>query len=195
MFLKGRDKRSTVKLMPPSDNKSRSLSIISANLRISGNVTTDGVIQLDGVVDGDVVCDDLTLGESAVVNGSIQGSSIRISGTVNGEIAARNVEITRTAKVTGDISHTSLMIEAGAFVQGLCRYVETNNPKEGPKLIKTSKTNLVATEKNRSEPKPSSAKTGNKSSASGATDKEQQDSKSSTSKNASGKASTTGKRS
>ena len=195
MFLKGRDKGSTGKLIPPSDNKNRTLSIISANLRINGNVVTDGVIQLDGIVDGDVVCDDLTLGESAVINGSIQGSSIRISGTVNGEIAARNVEITRTAKVTGDISHTSLMIEAGAFVQGLCRYVETNNPKESPKLANGPKPNLVATEKDHSASKPSSARTGTKSTASGASDKEQQDSKSSTLKNSSGKAGTTGKKS
>ena len=195
MFLKGRDKGSTAKLMPQSDNKNRALSIISANLRISGNVVTDGVIQLDGIVDGDVVCDDLTLGESAVINGSIQGSSIRISGTVNGEIAARSVEITRTAKVTGDISHTSLMIEAGAFVQGLCRYVETSNPKESPKLTKNPKPNVVATVKDQSESKPSSARAGNKSTASGASDKEQQDSKSSALKNPSGKAGTTGKKS
>mgnify|MGYP001168932271 CR=1 FL=1 len=195
MFLKGRDKGSTAKLMPQSDNKNRTLSIISANLRISGNVVTDGVIQLDGIVDGDVVCDDLTLGESAVINGSIQGSSVRISGTVNGEIAARSVEITRTAKVTGDISHTSLMIEAGAFVQGLCRYVETSNPKESPKLTKNPKPNVVATVKDQSESKPSSARAGNKSTASGASDKEQQDSKSSALKNPSGKAGTTGKKS
>tara|TARA_B100000674_G_scaffold480658_1_gene480501 strand:+ start:1053 stop:1640 length:588 start_codon:yes stop_codon:yes gene_type:complete len=195
MFLKGRDKVSTATLMPPGDNKNRTLSIISANLRINGNVVTDGVIQLDGIVDGDVVCDDLTLGESAVINGSIQGSSIRISGTVNGEIAARSVEITRTAKVTGDISHTSLMIEAGAFVQGLCRYVETNDPKEGPKLTKSHKPSIVTTEKDQSESKPPSARTGNKSTASSASDKEQQDSKSSASKNSSGKTGTTGKKS
>ena len=62
MFLKGRDKGSATSLMASSDDKNRSLSIISANLRISGNIVTDGVIQLDGIVDGDVECDDLTLG-------------------------------------------------------------------------------------------------------------------------------------
>ena len=195
MFLKGRDKGSATSLMASSDDKNRSLSIISANLRISGNIVTDGVIQLDGIVDGDVECDDLTLGESAVINGSIQGSNVRISGTVNGEIAARSVEITCTAKVSGDISHTSLMIEAGAFVQGLCRYVETKDPKENPKLVRNSKPSLVISEKDQSETKGSAVKAGAKSSPSRNTDKDQTDNKSIISKSSSAKAGAKGKKS
>lgn len=146
MFSKASNKSST-QVVPAGANKNHTPSIISANLRITGNLVTDGVIQLDGIVDGDVTSEDLTLGESAVINGSIEGNRVRVSGTVNGEISARNVELTRTAKVTGGINHTSLMIEAGAYVQGLCRHVELAESKPMARLTESAKPNLVVAEK------------------------------------------------
>ena len=90
-------------MVPSGANKNHTPSIISANLRIAGNLVTDGVIQLDGIVDGDVNCDDLTLGESAVINGSIEGNRVRVSGTVNGENGdrySRNVNDQRRRRQT-----------------------------------------------------------------------------------------------
>ena len=153
MFSKANEKGTAPQVVPSGANKNHTPSIISANLRISGNMVTDGVIQLDGIVDGDVTSDDLTLGESAVINGSIEGNRVRVSGTVNGEISARSVELTRTAKVTGDNNHTSLMIEAGAYVQGLCRHVEMNDTKAVPKLTESAKPNLVVAEKDKTTTK------------------------------------------
>ncbi len=99
-------------------------SIISENLTVTGNLVSQGDIQIDGTIDGDVHSKRLTIGHSAVINGSVRGDMVRISGTVNGEITAKKVELTETAKVTGDIVHESLAIDAGAYVQGLCRRVE-----------------------------------------------------------------------
>jgi len=50
---------------------------------------------------------------------------VRVAGTVKGQINGRVVELSRTAKVTGDIVHESLAIEAGAFIQGLCRHADS----------------------------------------------------------------------
>ncbi|PPR61584.1 MAG: hypothetical protein CFH10_01117 [Alphaproteobacteria bacterium MarineAlpha4_Bin2] len=119
-------------------------SIISADLRISGNLKTDGDIQIDGVVDGDVESNLLTIGVSAAVNGCVVGEIIRVAGTVNGEITGRIVEVIRTAKITGDINHNSLAIEAGAFVQGLCRRVEPKQIDARPAL-EASKRDLIVT--------------------------------------------------
>jgi cytoskeletal protein CcmA (bactofilin family) len=145
MFSKASNKSIANTIVPSGANKNLTPSILSANLRITGNLSTDGVIQLDGIVDGDVKSEDLTLGESAVVTGSIVGNRVRVSGTVNGKISARLVELTRTAKVTGDINHTSLMIEAGAYVQGLCRHVEIGETKTVPKLTESAKSDRVST--------------------------------------------------
>lgn len=167
MFSKASEKGPAPQVVPSGANKNHTPSIISANLRIAGNLVTDGVIQLDGIVDGDVNCDDLILGESAVINGSIEGNRVRVSGTVNGEIAARSVELTRTAKVTGDINHSSLMIEAGAYVQGLCRHVEMNDPKAVPKLTEAAKPNLVVAENEQAAAKAAAAKAPAKAAAGG----------------------------
>ena len=117
-------------------------SILSADLRISGNLKAGGDVQVDGIVDGDVESNLLTIGESATVNGCVVGEVIRVAGTVNGEITGCVVELTRTACINGDINHHSLAIEAGAFVQGLCRRIEPKQIEARPAL-EDSKPNLV----------------------------------------------------
>ena len=116
-------------------------SIISATLHVIGNLVSNGDIQLDGTVDGDVKSKRLTIGETAVINGSISGDFVRVSGTVNGEITAKTVELTQSARVTGDIIHESLAIDAGAYVQGLCKRVEAQRlelASSSPKALESN---------------------------------------------------------
>jgi len=104
-------------------------SIIARDMLIKGDLYSEGDIQLDGQVDGDIRSRHITVGKSAVINGSISGDNLRVAGTVNGEITARIVKLTSTARVTGDINHDSLSIQAGAYVQGLCKRVEIDIKK------------------------------------------------------------------
>ncbi|MEM9683140.1 MAG: polymer-forming cytoskeletal protein [Pseudomonadota bacterium] len=99
-------------------------SIVSANLRVTGDLESEGDIQIDGHVEGDVRSNSVTVGEHAVVCGAIVSHKVHVAGTVKGQINGKMVELTRTAKVTGDIMHESLAIEAGAFIQGLCRHAD-----------------------------------------------------------------------
>lgn len=101
--------------------KSGPPSIIAADMRVLGDLETEGDVQVDGRVDGDLRTRTVTIGKSATVNGAIHGETIRISGTVNGEIRGTAVILTDTAKVIGDIHHKTLSIDAGAFLQGLCK--------------------------------------------------------------------------
>lgn len=98
-------------------------------MSVKGDLFSEGDIQLDGLVNGDVRSKHVTVGKLAVINGSIIGDNLRVSGTVNGEITARVVILTSTARVTGDINHDSLSIQAGAYVQGLCKRVEIDMQK------------------------------------------------------------------
>lgn len=144
-------------------------SIVSANLRVTGDLESEGDIQIDGAVEGDVRSNSVTVGEHAVVSGAIVASRVHVAGTVKGQINGKTVELTRTAKVTGDIVHESLAIEAGAFIQGLCRHADsaTQLPKSSEGGANDSaKPNLVvenseapATE-NAPKAKPRSAKPG-----------------------------------
>lgn len=108
-------------------------SIISANLKITGDLVSDGDIQIDGVVEGDVRSGSVTVGEHATVKGSIEADKVHVAGIVNGQINGRVVEFMRSARVTGDVLHESLAIEAGAFIQGMCRHVpgKATQPQTG----------------------------------------------------------------
>lgn len=114
-------------------------SIISASLRIVGNLVSDGDIQVDGTVDGDVQSRSLTVSQGAAVNGGIAADSVRIDGAVNGHIRASNVMLGPTARVLGDIIHANLVIEAGAFLEGHCRRMESEpTPMMAPVAVVTS---------------------------------------------------------
>lgn len=103
-------------------------SIVAADMRIVGDLETEGDAQIDGRIDGDLRTRTVTIGQGATINGSICGDTIKISGTVNGEVRGTTVILTATAKVIGDIHHKSLSIDAGAFLQGLCKRMAADTP-------------------------------------------------------------------
>ncbi|MEQ9491201.1 MAG: polymer-forming cytoskeletal protein [Alphaproteobacteria bacterium] len=123
-----------VEKLSPSSSRTKVPSIVAENLHIVGNLQSDGDIQVEGIVDGDISTNKLTVGSGATVNGAIIGDEITISGTVNGQITARAIRLTRTAKVVGDINHDSLSIEAGAFVQGLCKRIDPGKNPAGKQV-------------------------------------------------------------
>ncbi len=101
-------------------------SIISRDLKIVGNLQCAGDIQIEGTVEGDIHSQSVTVGETAQVSGSIHAETVRVSGAVQGEIEANSVTLEKSAKVTGDIIHQTLTIEAGAFLEGNCRRLQSD---------------------------------------------------------------------
>ena len=101
-------------------------SIISPDLRINGDMVCSGDIQIDGWVEGDIQSRNVTVGEGATVHGAIQAENVKICGIVNGQIRADNVVLEKSARVTGDILHKSLSIEQGAFLEGMCKRIDTS---------------------------------------------------------------------
>ena len=110
-------------------------SLLAPDLRIEGNLVSVGDVQLDGSVTGDVFTRKLTIGEKAQITGAIVAETVRIAGAVYGEITAMNVELTSTAKVTGDINHDTLSIDAGAYIQGLCRRMDSGQKRRVEEVI------------------------------------------------------------
>ena len=101
-------------------------SIISPDLRINGDMVCSGDIQIDGWVEGDIQSRNVTVGEGATVHGAVQAENVRICGIINGQIRADNVVLEKTARVTGDILHKSLSIEQGAFLEGMCKRIDSS---------------------------------------------------------------------
>jgi cytoskeletal protein CcmA (bactofilin family) len=103
-------------------------SIISPDLRINGDMVCSGDIQIDGWVEGDIQSRNVTVGEGATVHGAVQAENVKICGIINGQIRADNVVLEKTARVTGDILHKSLSIEQGAFLEGMCKRIDSSPP-------------------------------------------------------------------
>ena len=127
MFSRAKNEKTTSVASRPV--KRNQLSVLAPDMHVVGNIVSEGDIQVDGRLEGDIRSNKLTVGQSAVITGTIYGDQIRIAGTVKGEIVARVVILTSSAKVTGDIRHDSLSIDAGAFVQGLCKRVDAEQLK------------------------------------------------------------------
>ena len=107
-------------------NKASIPSIISPDLRINGDMVCSGDIQIDGWVEGDIQSRNVVIGEGATVHGAIQAENVRICGIINGQIRADNVTLEKTARVTGDILHKSLSIDQGAFLEGMCKRIDSS---------------------------------------------------------------------
>lgn len=90
--------------------------------RVDGKLVLQGKGRIEGEVDGEISAQDtLTIGESAVVNAKISGTSIIIEGRVTGDVCARQrLELRATSRVQGNISAPCLVVQDGAVFEGQC---------------------------------------------------------------------------
>ncbi len=100
-------------------------SIISADLKIVGDLHSNGDLQIDGAIEGDITSRSLTVGEGAVVRGSLVAENVRVYGAVFGQIKANSVTLAKTAKVEGNVVHQALSMEAGAVLSGNVSRLDT----------------------------------------------------------------------
>jgi cytoskeletal protein CcmA (bactofilin family) len=87
-----------------------------------GDLEFDDTMRIDGKFNGTITSkNELIVGESAHIDGTIHVGRVAISGTVVGKIKAdQRVEIHRNGKVYSDIDTPALIIEEGAIFQGNC---------------------------------------------------------------------------
>jgi cytoskeletal protein CcmA (bactofilin family) len=90
--------------------------------RVTGKLLFEGTVRIEGHVEGEITAQDtLVIGESAVVNAQINGTSIVVHGKVTGDVTARKrLEIQAPGKVYGNISAPSLVIHEGVIFEGQC---------------------------------------------------------------------------
>ena len=106
-------------------------TIIGVDVNVKGNLKNKGSIQVNGTVEGEIRSDEnITVGETAVVNGPVVAKYVLISGRVNGTIDATDrLEIDPTGGVTGDIKAKSLIVREGAIFNGNCAMADSAKEK------------------------------------------------------------------
>src|SRR6266567_6876059 len=114
--------------MPPNNS---SKNVLSSDVELKGNLKFAGELTLEGKLEGEVNSDGiLHLGETGVVNGNLNVSSIVVRGKINGNIFAKDkIEIKSKAEVFGELRAAKLVIEEGVTFVGK---TEVNPNKVSP---------------------------------------------------------------
>ncbi len=101
-------------------------------VRLEGTLEISGMFRLDAELKGNIVSDQtLILGESAKVEGQIEGNHVVISGRFDGVIMAKGrVEIQAKGVVTGEIHSPCLVIEPGGIFDGRCHMLTSSESTE-----------------------------------------------------------------
>jgi cytoskeletal protein CcmA (bactofilin family) len=114
--------------------------------RVTGKLNFEGTVRVDGQVEGEINAQDtLIVGEPAIVNAQITGSSVIIKGRVTGDITARKrVEIRAPGKLFGNVTTPSLIIQEGVIFEGHCSMGGAETAKSDRKVTPFLKEEKVA---------------------------------------------------
>lgn len=103
-----------------SSSSSVDVSILSSGVKIEGKIYSEGNMRIDGKVYGDVTVNgNLTLGESAEVEGEIKAKNITLSGKIKGIVTVNEKLILESSSgLEGELTAKILVIEEGAKFDG-----------------------------------------------------------------------------
>jgi cytoskeletal protein CcmA (bactofilin family) len=98
-----------------------------------GKMFLQGESRVGGHVEGSVVCDGvLTVEESAVITGDLNGVVVLFNGRIDGNLKASDLlRLSPTARVYGDLAAKRLVVEDGARIEGRVSYL---TPQEASNL-------------------------------------------------------------
>ena len=90
--------------------------------KVTGKLVFEGAGRIEGQVEGEITAQDtLTIGEGAIVNAKISGTTIIIEGRVTGDVTARQrLELRTPSRVQGNITSPCLVVQEGAIFEGQC---------------------------------------------------------------------------
>src|SRR5689334_5018401 len=103
----------------PNSN-SNSKNVLNNDVEVKGTLKFSGELTFDGKVEGDIASEGtLTLGENAVVKGTIDVGSVVVRGKITGNIVAKDkIELKAKTELFGDVRAAKLLIEEGVTFVG-----------------------------------------------------------------------------
>lgn len=100
------------------------VSFLAADTAIVGTVVSTGEIVADGCIDGPCCAQRLTIGEHGTLRGDVIASEIIVAGHSEGCLHGIRVALRAHGVVDGDVCYRALSVEAGARLNGTCRYAD-----------------------------------------------------------------------
>ena len=131
--------------MQPDDGGATS-AFLGKGSKITGKIALDGPGRIEGQVEGEITAQDtLTVGEGAILNATVNGTSIVVHGRITGDINARaRLELKAGSKVFGNVKAPSLIIQEGVIFEGHCSMGGAEANKSDRKVTPFSKDDRAA---------------------------------------------------
>ncbi len=111
--------------------RSRGISMLADGCSFQGRMFLQGESRVGGHVEGSVICDGtLTVEESAVITGDLNGVVVLFNGRIDGNLRASDLlRLSPTARVYGDLSAKRLIVEDGARIEGRVSYLTSGESR------------------------------------------------------------------
>jgi cytoskeletal protein CcmA (bactofilin family) len=115
----------------PNQPNPNSKNVLNSDVEVKGTLKFSGEMSFDGKVDGDIASEGtLTLGDNAIVKGTIDVGSVVVRGKITGNIVAKDkIELKAKTELFGDVKSSKLVIEEGVTFVGK---TEVNPNKVSP---------------------------------------------------------------
>ena len=99
---------------------SENFTVLGKDVRFTGVVHFEGTVRMDSCFEGEIYTKGvLTVGEHAVIKGTINATTLISGGKIKGTITAtEKVQLLKTAILVGDVHCPYFAMEEGAHIQG-----------------------------------------------------------------------------
>ncbi len=106
------------------------ISLLQKDDRLHGTLEVAGKFLIESYVKGTVRCKtELTVGDSARIEGEVEATIVIVAGKVSGNIhGSERVEILPSGVVEGDVHAPRLVIQLGGVLEGRCHMREQTKP-------------------------------------------------------------------
>ena len=104
----------------PMSNNSNSKNLLNSDVEVKGTLKFSGELTFDGKLEGDINSEgSLTLGENAVIKGTIDVGSVVVRGKITGNVIAKDkIDLKAKTELFGDVRAAKLVIEEGVTFVG-----------------------------------------------------------------------------
>jgi len=112
----------------------KDLNLIGTGTTVEGKIKSKGSVRIDGRLVGEVYANEnLFVGETGEVDGTVSGQNVTIGGKVKGNVnAGEKLVFEAKSQVRGEIKAKKLVIDEGAFFDGKCTMADEKPQQQAP---------------------------------------------------------------
>lgn len=106
---------------------------IGEGATLSGAVQAQDTVIVDGAVDGEISCNQLIVGPTGVVNGTISVSEADVYGKMGSDITVKQLLTVRASgRIEGKWVYGEIEVEKGGLLSGTAESTEQRSPERKP---------------------------------------------------------------